>query len=400
MNNLILKEMKRKEINSSRMPVYRDAGFELYDAKTTADAFRKETEHSRKPDLYIYSRYRNPTVVSAEEEIMKLEGSEWALLTQSGMSAIDTALSVFQHGKGTGLWLFFSEIYGGTISFIESVLKAKRGLDIQYFTPDNGNYDLVKFEKAIYDLKPEFVYIETISNPMLIVADVTGISDIAKKYGVKVIVDNTFATPWLYKPLNDGADIVIHSATKYFSGHGNLTAGVICGNDVQIMQSAVEYRKFVGHTLSPDDAYSLQTQVQTFELRFSRQCSNAFKLAEYLDRMSLIKKVWYPGLKNHPTNFIADKLFNKKGFGAMITFDLDGRDLAEKRIRRDKFIELVSEKIKLIPTLGDPHTILMPVEAVWGAKYPEPGMIRLSVGFEEYSELEGTISRALEMIKG
>jgi cystathionine beta-lyase/cystathionine gamma-synthase len=200
--------------------------------------------------------------------------------------------------------------------------------------------------------------------------------------------------------LNDGADIVIHSATKYFSGHGNLTAGVICGNDVQIMQSAVEYRKFVGHALSPDDAYSLQTQVQTFELRFSRQCSNAFKLAEYLDRMSLIKKVWYPGLKNHPTNFIADKLFNKKGFGAMITFDLDGRDLAEKRIRRDKFIELVSEKIKLIPTLGDPHTILMPVEAVWGAKYPEPGMIRLSVGFEEYSELEGTISRALEMIKG
>jgi cystathionine beta-lyase/cystathionine gamma-synthase len=116
--------------------------------------------------------------------------------------------------------------------------------------------------------------------------------------------------------------------------------------------------------------------------------------------MSLIKKVWYPGLINHPTNFIADKLFNKKGFGAMITFDLDGRDLVEKRIRRDKFIELVSEKIKLIPTLGDPHTILMPVEAVWGAKYPEPGMIRLSVGFEGYYELEGTISRALEMIKG
>ena len=99
--------MKRKEVNSSRMPVYRDAGFELYDAETTADAFKKETEHARVPDNYIYSRYRNPTVVSAEEEIMKLEGCEWALLTQSGMSAIDTALSIFQHGKETRPWLFF-----------------------------------------------------------------------------------------------------------------------------------------------------------------------------------------------------------------------------------------------------------------------------------------------------
>src|SRR5674476_1122076 len=155
MNNLILKEMKRKEINSSRMPVYRDAGFELYDAKTTADAFRKETEHSRKPDLYIYSRYRNPTVVSAEEEIMKLEGSEWALLTQSGMSAIDTALSIFQSGKNTRPWLFFTEIYGGTISFIESVLKSRRGLDIQHFTPDNSNFDLTKLENVLSEMKPE-----------------------------------------------------------------------------------------------------------------------------------------------------------------------------------------------------------------------------------------------------
>ena len=133
--------------------------------------------------------------MSAEEEIMKLEGCKWALLTQSGMSAIDTALSVFQRGKDTRPWLFFTEIYGGTISFIESVLKYRRGLDIQYFTSDNGNYDLDKFEKAISVLKPEFVYVETISNPMLIVADVAKIITIAKKHGTKVIIDNTFATP-------------------------------------------------------------------------------------------------------------------------------------------------------------------------------------------------------------
>jgi len=391
-------EMKRKEVNSSRMPVYRDAGFELYDAGTTASAFKSETEHLREPDNYIYSRYRNPTVVSAEEEIMKIEGSDWALLTQSGMSAIDTALSLFQHGKETRPWLFFTEIYGGTISYIESVLKMRRGLDIHYFTPENGKYDISEFEKVISQLKPEFVYIESISNPMLIVADVTAITKTAKKYGSKIIIDNTFATPWLYKPLNDGVDIVIHSATKYFSGHGNLTAGVICGNNQDIMQSAIEYRKFVGHMLSPDDAYRLQTQIQSFELRFPRQCDNASKLAEYLVRTPIINKVWFPGLKSHSTHSIAEKLFRGKGYGAMITFDFAGKDENEKRSRRDRFIKHVSEKIKLIPTLGDPHTILMPVEAVWGAKYPEPGMIRLSVGFEEYNELEGSISKGLETL--
>jgi cystathionine beta-lyase/cystathionine gamma-synthase len=390
--------MKRKNINSSRMPVYRDAGFELYDAVTTAATFKKETEHQRDPELYIYSRYRNPTVVSAEEEIMKLEGSEWALLTQSGMSAIDTALSVFQHGKENKPWLFFSEIYGGTISFIESVLRLRRGIDIQYFTPENGSYDLSRFEIVLNSLRPEFVYIETVSNPMLIVADIALITGIAKKYGIKVIVDNTFASPYLCKPLTYGADIVIHSATKYFSGHGNITAGVLCGNDEDIMKSAIEYRKFVGHNLSPDDAYRLQTQIQTFELRFARQCANASQLATYLDKLPIIKKVLYPGLINHPTHSTAENLFAGKGFGGMITFDFDGKNPDEKRGRRDNFIKLVSEKIKLIPTLGDPHTILMPVEAVWGAKYPEPGMLRLSVGFEEYSGLEETIDTAIRSL--
>lgn len=385
-------------VNSPRIPVYRDSGFELYDAETTADAFRKETEHNREPDNYIYSRYRNPTVVSAENEITGIEGSEWALLTQSGMSAIDTALSVFQKGSKTRPWLFFTEIYGGTISFIESVLKMRRGLDIHYFAPENGKYVMSEFEKVLSDINPEFVYIESVSNPMLIVADVKEITLIAKKHGSKVIIDNTFATPFLYKPLMDGVDIVIHSATKYFSGHGNLTAGIICGNDKQIMQAVIEYRKFVGHMLSPDDAYRLQTQMETFELRFHRQCNNALKLAGYLSSVPIINKVWYPGLKSHPTYNTAEQLFEGKGFGAMITFDFAGENGIQKRGRRDLFIKLVSERIKLIPTLGDPQTILMPVEAVWGAKYPEPGMIRLSIGYESYSELEDTVSRAINTL--
>jgi cystathionine beta-lyase/cystathionine gamma-synthase len=390
--------MKKKEVNSARVPLYRDSGFELYDAETTAETFKNETLNERDPEIYIYSRYRNPTVVAAEEEVMRLEKCEWALLTQTGMSAIDTAVSLFQRGNGTRPWLFFTEIYGGTISFLESILKKRRGLDIHSFNPVNEKYDLNEFEEVMKKLRPELIYIETISNPLLIVADVAGVSGIAGRFGAKVIVDNTFATPYLFRPLNYGADIVIHSATKYFSGHGNLTAGVICGNDKEIMRAAIEYRKFVGHMISPDDAYRLTTQIKTFELRFSRQCENALKLASLLKGTAVIEKVYFPGLKQHATHNEAVKLLANDRFGAMITFGFSGENEDKKRKKRDNFIREVSDKIKLIPTLGDPQTILMPVEAVWGAKYPEPGMIRLSIGIENYDELERTISNALHHV--
>jgi cystathionine beta-lyase/cystathionine gamma-synthase len=330
---------------------------------------------------------------------MRLEGSKWALLTQSGMSAIDVAFSIFQVGNKVKPWLFFSEIYGGTISYAENVLRKRRGLDIHSFVPVNDKYDLRAFELLIKKLRPEIVYIEAISNPMLIVPDAEAVIKIAKKYGAKIIVDNTFATPYLWKPLISGADIVIHSATKYFSGHGNLTAGVLCGNNNAIMKAAIEYRKFAGHMISADDAYRLHTQIQTFNLRFRQQCFNASMVAEILERSEKVSKVWYPGLKGHSTHKEALKLFGDKGFGGMVTFDFAGSNRVEKKNRRDRFIKAVSDSIKLIPTLGDPHTILMPVEAVWGAKYPEPGMIRLSAGFEDTDELLSTIITALKSIK-
>jgi cystathionine beta-lyase/cystathionine gamma-synthase len=391
--------MKNKMINSARVPIYRDAGFELTDAKTTSNAFAGETKNEHEPELYIYSRYRNPTVVAAEKEIMRLEGSKWALLTQSGMSAIDVAFSIFQVGNKVKTWLFFSEIYGGTISYAENVLRKRRGLDIKSFAPVNDKYNLRAFELLIKKLKPEIVYIESISNPMLIVPDAEAVIKIAKKQGAMIIVDNTFATPFLWKPLMSGADIVIHSATKYFSGHGNLTAGVLCGNNNAIMKAAIEYRKFAGHMISADDAYRLHTQIQTFNLRFRQQCFNASLVAEILERSEKVSKVWYPGLTGHSTHKEALKLFGDKGFGGMVTFDFTGKNRIEKKKRRDRFIKTVSESIKLIPTLGDPHTILMPVEAVWGAKYPEPGMIRLSAGFENSDELAETIIYGLKAVK-
>ncbi|HPS96711.1 MAG TPA: PLP-dependent transferase [Bacteroidales bacterium] len=388
--------MKKREINSVRTPVYRDSGFELPTAAATSGAFAAETGHEREPDMYIYSRYRNPTVVAAEEAVMEVEGCGWALLAQSGMAAIDIALSIFQEAGKQSNWLFFSEIYGGTLSYIGSVLQKRRGMDVSFFRPVDGRYDYRQLENALSDIRPDILYFETISNPLLIVAEGRRVIELGKKYGAKVIVDNTFATPLLWKPLDDGADMVIHSATKYLSGHGNLTAGVICGNDTNLMQSAIEYRKYVGHMLSPDDAYRLQTQMASFELRYRQQCDNAAAVASMLKSSDLVAGVLYPGLESHDTHEAAKELTGGKGYGAMITFDLAGASPEAKRKNRDRFIAAVYPEIRLIPTLGDNHTILMPVEAVWGTKYPEPGMIRLSVGYEKTDRLTEIIRRGLK----
>jgi cystathionine beta-lyase/cystathionine gamma-synthase len=193
----------------------------------------------------------------------------------------------------------------------------------------------------------------------------------------EVIVDNTFATPSLWRPLKSGADLVIHSATKYLSGHGDITAGVVCGNDPEIMRSAIEYRKFVGHMLSPDDAYRLSSNIQTFDLRFRQQCLNAARICVVLKQHPSVRKVWYPGLEEHPTHLEAVKLFGKQGFGGMITFDFDGSNESEKKRKRDKFIKQFRKIAD--SSLGDEE--YMPVDR-YGNKVSRTGMIRLSAGLK------------------
>jgi len=387
--------MKKKFVNSSHTPLYREAGFKLGDSQTTKEAFAEEINHPHEPVNYIYSRYRNPTVVAVEKQIMALEESEWALLVETGMAAIDVAVSTFQKGKESKPWLFFNEIYGGTNSFIDSVLIKRRGLDIHQFFAKDGMYDLEELESLLKSLQPEFLYFEAVSNPMLIVADVPKIMALAKKYEAKIIIDNTFATPYLWKPLKDGATLVIHSVTKYLSGHGDITAGVICGNDPGLLKEAIEYRKWAGHFLSPDDAHRLGDQLKTFNIRFQKHCSNALEIARFLESHPMIEDVLYPGLKNHPTHHEAINLFGDKGFGGMITFDIRGSNDEEKRIRCNAFIEALEEHIPLIPTLGEVDSILLPIEPVWGSKYPKPGMVRLSVGIEDSGKLIEVIGEAL-----
>jgi cystathionine beta-lyase/cystathionine gamma-synthase len=383
-----------KHISTRRTPIYRDSAFIFENIEQCQQTFQAETHDPQSADNLIYTRYGNPTVMETEQTIAAVENSVWAVLTSSGMSAIDVAVSVFQKQGETGKWLFFSEIYGGTNTYITQVLEQRRGLQITRFAPKNGTekYALRDLTDLLEKIKPQLLYFEPVSNPLLIVADGKDILKLAKERGIKIIVDNTFATPYLWRPLQDGADLVVHSATKYFSGHGNITAGVVCGNDHDLRKDTMAYRKFVGHILSPDDAYRLGTQLDTFELRISRQCENAFKLAKTLQAHPRIEHVRYPGLESHMTHQEALKLFGKNGFGAMVTFDLKGgRNAAET------FIANVARHVKFVPTLGDPQSILIHVPTVFTPeRFPYPGMFRFSVGFEPYEELEASVLKALD----
>ena len=388
--------MDQKKVSPKRSPIYRDSSFRFDTIGHAEQTFKEEIDYPQSSPNFIYTRYANPGVMETETDIAKLEGCEWALLTSSGMSAIDVALSIFQKAEKKGTWLFFSEIYGGTNNYIDHILVERRGIEAARFKPEENNerYDMDRLADMLDSLKPELIFFEILSNPLLIVVNGRTIIRMAKERGIKVVVDNTFGTPYLWNPLEDGADLVIHSASKYLSGHGNIIAGAVCGNDSEIKKQAMIYRKFVGPILSPDDAYRLGTQLKTFDLRFSRQCENAFKLARSMESHKAVKKVRYPGLESHATHKEAAELFKGNAFGAMITFDLNGG-----RKACDKFLEKVSGVVSYTPTLGDAESTILHVATVFGEdRFPFPGMIRFSAGFEPYEVLGKSVLNALDAI--
>lgn len=379
-----------KKVNSQTTPIYRNSGFCFDSLEHIEEAFTRNTVCAPE-NGYIYSRYDNPTVVELERRIAAMEQGRYSIAAPSGMAAIDIALSAFQKPNGNR-WLFFTEIYGGTNYYIKNVLNDRRGIQTMHLAPENGGYDVEYVAQAIERLKPEVLYFEPVTNPMLIVCDGRAIIERAKQMGVKVIVDNTFATPYLWQPLVDGADVVLHSTTKYMSGHGDLAGGVLTINDEQLYVSAKNYRKFCGMQTSPDDAARLLSYLDSFECRFSCQIDNANKLAHYLiNDKENVETVIYPGLESDASNKIASNLFCQRGYGAIVTFRIRGGRVAAAR-----FIELLRGDINVVPTLGDAHTIMMPIAQVWGDKYPEQGWFRMSVGTESYHKIETIVKKALE----
>ena len=363
----------------------RTVGFRLGGVEETETAFTAPLGE----ELFSYARRENPTVADCERALAAVEGSEWCILTPCGMAAINTALSIFNDAKDARPWLFPTDIYTGTAHYAIEVLQRQRGTNVRFADPAGANSTTANLIGAIGADAPALVFVEPISNPLLDVIDVPAVVRAARQQGARVVVDNTVATPYLYKPLTAGADLVVHSATKWLAGHNDILAGVIGVNDPDLRTRLLDHRNTIGSVLSPDDAGRLKSQLATFPLRLARQNATAIELAEYLENHAAVARVSYPGLASHPDHKLAQGMFDKRGCGALITFDL-ARDAAGC----SRFVDELSPDIPHIGSMGDVTTSFLHINACFGKEY-EPSTIRLSVGVEPVEQIIGRLEKAL-----
>jgi methionine-gamma-lyase len=352
------------------------------------DELRRYAEGDR--DLYLYSRYGNPTITAAEDKIAALEGADAAVITSSGMSAtLIAALATCQAGDEIVSML---DIYGGTVKLFEDVL-ARCGIKTRFIP-----YHDLKNAGRYFTGKTRMLFLETPTNPTLRCADVAALSTIAHRHKACVVVDNTFATPVLQKPLALGADIVMHSATKYLGGHSDLTAGVLAGPK-KWMARARELMILTGGCLDPGCAYLLLRGLKTLHLRVERACSNAAAIAAVLERHPKVSHVYYPGLAGHEAHELASR--QMAGYGMMVSFDLRGGEPAVDRfIKKLKLWYLATslggvESILSYPVLSSHMGLSAKRLKLLGVS---PATVRLSVGIEDptdlIADLEGALARA------
>ena len=365
--------------------INRTVGFHLGGVKDTETAFTRPLGEG----LYSYARRENPTVSDCERALAEVEMSQWCLLAPCGMAAINTALSIFNDPSDQRPWIFPADVYSGTAEYARQVLRNQRGTNTKFADPAGKNSTTANLISAIEDEPPALVYFEPISNPLLDVIDTRAVIEAAHHHGARVIVDNTIATPYLLHPLDAGADLVVHSATKFLAGHNNILAGVIGGNDPELRARLLTHRNSIGSILSPDDAGRLNTQLLTFPVRLAQQNATAMRIAQYLEMHRSVKSVRYPGLSSHSDNKLAQEMFGQRGFGAMITFDL-ARDEEGSSL----FVDDLSADIPHIGSMGDVTTSFLHIKACFGAPY-DASTIRLSVGIEPPEQLIRSLEHAL-----
>lgn len=353
----------------------------------------KNTEQLRRyaagaRDLYLYGRYGNPTVRAAEEKIASLEDAEDCVVTSSGMSAeMATVLAVCKAGDEIVSML---DIYGGTTKLFDTVLP-RCGITTR-FVPFS---DIGKIGRY-FTRKTKMVFLETPTNPTLRCVDIQAVSSVAKKRGIVIVVDNTFATPILQKPLEHGADIVVHSATKYLGGHSDLTAGAVCA----AKKWTDPIRQMMVQSGSNSDAfiaYLLLRGLKTLQIRVERACANAFNVAEYLGRHQKVANVFYPGLNSGDSYRVAIR--QMRDFGMMVSFDIrGGGKSAEKFIDSLKLWYLATslggvESTVSYPVLSSHIGLSSKDLAALGVS---PATVRLSVGIEDSGDLLEDLGQALE----
>ncbi len=342
---------------------------------------------------FVYSRFGSPNCDELEKKIAHLEHAEAALALASGLGAISTAvMSVVKAGDHV---IFGDVIYGCSYALFAKILI---NLGVTYTRVDTTNVAAV--EKAIQS-NTSLVYVETPANPTLKVSDISGIAQVVRKHpGITMIVDSTFASPYLQNPIALGADMVVHSATKYLNGHGTVTAGVIAGSKKRIDRCRMPFLQCFGAVLDPFAAWQLMQGMKTLGIRMERHCENAMKVAKHLEKHPKIDRVYYPGLESHPTHEIAKKQMHG-GFGGMMSVDIKGgMDAVRTVMNNVKVFSLatslgnVDSLIQHSPSMS--HFDMTPEERYASEIYD--GQVRLSIGIEDVEDLIADLDQALALI--
>ena len=340
-----------------------------------------------KPKEYEYSRSGNPTRHALEELIADLEGGVQGFAFSSGLAGIHAVLSLFSAGDHI---ILADDVYGGTFRLMDKVL-TKTG--IIYDLVDLSNLEDLK---AAFKAETKAVYFETPSNPLLKVLDIKEISSIAKAHNALTLVDNTFATPYLQQPIALGADIVLHSATKYLGGHSDVVAGLVTTNSNELASEIGFLQNSIGAVLGPQDSWLVQRGIKTLALRMEAHSANAQKIAEFLEASQAVSKVYYPGLVNHEGHEIAKKQMT--AFGGMISFELTDENAVKNFVENLRYFTLAEslggvESLIEVPAVMTHASIPKELREEIGIK---DGLIRLSVGIEALEDLLTDLKEALE----
>ena len=333
---------------------------------------------------YEYSRTSNPTRAALERTVAGLEGARHGFAFASGMAAENALVGLLRPGDHVVLGL---DAYGGTFRLIASIY-GERGITW-------SAVDLSEPDALADALRPETrqVWVETPTNPMLTVVDIAAVAETARTSGAAVIVDNTFATPYLQNPLALGADVVVHSSTKYLGGHSDVVGGVIAVNDDDLAERLAFVQNAAGAVPGPLDCYLLLRGIKTLGVRMDRHCDNARAVAGYLDGHPAVARVLYPGLPDHPGHDVAARQMS--GFGGMVSCILSGGEAAAVAAVSSTRVFLLAESLGAVESLIEQPSTMTHLSVADSPLAVDPGLIRLSVGIETIDDLLDDLDQAL-----
>jgi O-succinylhomoserine sulfhydrylase len=382
--------MPRSQYGENSEALYLTSGYVQSSAETSARRFAGEE------DGYTYGRSGNPTVSSLEMRLAALEGTESCMATSSGMSSI--MLMLFSLLKSGDHVIFSQSMFGSTIKLIGSEF-ARFGVE-STVVPQT---DLAAWKAAVRP-STKLLFAETPTNPLTDVCDIAALADIAHSAGALLAVDNCFATPALQRPIQMGADIIMHSGTKYLDGQGRVMAGALCASEQMVREKFLPVMKNTGMILSPFNAWVVLKGLETLDIRMRAQSEHALQMAQWLETHPKVARVFYPGLPSHPQHALAMKQMS--GGGALLSFDLKAASPEQARERAFHVLDSL-QVLSLCTNLGDTKTLLTHPASTSHGKLSEAqrsaagigqGMIRMAVGLEHVGDMKADLARGLDTI--